>query len=328
MFRLENLLSKSDENPSETSRIVRSPIKIEWNHFKKSRSHSPKNFYNFKLAKIPESSYEKMVKIQNKVNKLKAENSKLMSKLTPLNLNQTKNSFEAFSPKLTEVKPYITKIKLPQETVSYFNELKEIKTQEYLLSPDQESFEKHPLYAERFSKKPGKSLKTILTPKEESKENFAKLFHLNNLLKNCLENEYFKKAMIISKIMGILESNPELFIEVNGFFQANLQKFLFCREENIFLKYKKIVEGKEKEGNLVTYMKIVEELINAVDNINEKNTENLREKNREICELTNIREENLKKISNLESKLENLSKEIEAKHSKEKEILKKKVFSL
>ena len=285
MLTLNNIFASGadfsrDRESQWRSKVIATP-KFLWPHFKKSRSHSPKDDYNFRLVKIPDSQVERLQKLSAKL--MADKKAKIIQNTSKPSINDSKIRK---SNEIIQIEDITMKI-LDEKSRS-FEEIEEnivpnngdsFLTKETIKK--EELVEEHPLYAISLPKIMSKSFKkdvvvsfkrskSPLTVKQITKENQIKLFHLSKLLEESEFLPTHKHAMICSKILEILEENPELFAEIPDFFSKFLKKFLFCMEENIYgmfsnLKYSHILKKPQ------TYLSLVEILFEEIQVLNNHN---------------------------------------------------------
>lgn len=160
----EILISNKTGITPKANTIKQTPeTKISWTHFKtKSKSHSPKNFYNFKPFKVPlskaeildnhfkrnfEKNCKKPTKLQNSPKKLSPLSTRHETEENPKNLEMS------FSSK------NVKKVKIAKNQVFFFQNLR--KTTEKIdktkvfneFSQEASFFEEHPLFSEKFARK-------------------------------------------------------------------------------------------------------------------------------------------------------------------------------
>lgn len=285
MLTLNNIFASGadfsqDQDSQWRSKVIATP-KFLWPHFKKSRSHSPKDDYNFRLVKIPDSKVERLQKLSAKL--MADKKAKILQNTSKPSINDSKIRKSNEMVQISDIT-----MKILDEKSRSFEEIEEniaanngdsFLTKETILKED--LVEEHPLYAISLPKIMSKSFrkdvavnlkrsKSPLTVKQITKENQIKLFHLNKLLEQSDFLPNHKNALICSKILEILEENPELFVEIPDFFSKFLRKFLFCMEENIYgmfsnLKYGHILKKPQ------TYLALVETLFEEIQVIKNHN---------------------------------------------------------
>ena len=339
MLNLTQIISEggTDHIRDYQSRFTE-PIKISWNSFKKSRSQSPKcNHYNFKLMKIPDSSIEAIHK-QESQKVAKKNGLKQRVELTPITLAHPSNSEVKHRQEFD--KNAALKIKLPDESLIQEN-IQEISFSTIKENLDKEELvEEHPLYANKFkkiinntptngvstnskSKSPYLNSKSPLTPKQISKENRIKLFHLNHLLEKAEETPTLQNALICLKILDVLEEGPELFEEISQNLTKFIKKFLFCTEEKVYETISNL-KAEQKLQKPQTFLKLLQISFEITEEINCKNLKNFELKNQEISYLTrnsNAFEEELAQVKKI---LKNINEEmLIQKETDEKSLIEK-----
>jgi len=336
MLTLNNIIStNTDFNENRETKVLTTPL-ISWKYFKKSRSHSPKDDYNFCLHKIPDSKIEVFLKLTLKNSKPFSSKNRKTQK-SPLNISKP----SANSP--------IT-IKIEEEKYSCsINEIEEnLVTQSGEMATNlmnqTELVEEHPLYGPSLPKimttsfKNDTSTKNIqrskspltLTLKQITKENQIKLFQLDKMLidQNSLLPSH-KTALICTKILEILEETPDLFHELSQNFSIFLKKFLFCEEDKIYNLFSNL-KAFNKVKKPQTYLRLLEILFEEIQNINVHNLNIFELKKQKVAELTEKNRLLEEELSNLHSKFLVSSEEIllqkETGEKQLKEQVKKKKY--
>ena len=342
MLNLNNIISTlKDFGKDGDPKVVTTPT-ISWKYFKKSRSHSPKDDYNFRLHKIPDSKIELLQKLNLKNSKPLSSKNKKTQK-SPVNIS--KPTIPDIKNKETPANSHNT-IKIVEET------LKEIEENLGTLNGEMatdlinqtELVEEHPLYGPSLPKimttsfKNDTSTKNIqrskspltLTLKQITKENQIKLFQLDKMLidQNSLLPSH-KIALICNKILEILEETPDLFHELSQNFSIFLKKFLFCEEDKIYNLFSNL-KAFNKVKKPQTYLRLLEILFEEIQNINVHNLNIFELKKQKVAELTEKNRLLEEELSNLHSKFLVSSEEIllqkETGEKQLKEQVKKKKY--
>lgn len=321
MLTLSEILMPNNTGTPISNTTTQTPTKdkILWTHFKKqSKSHSPKNFYNFKPFKVPLSkaeilasalkrNYYKDMKKPQKSTKLPNSPRKLSPLSTRHETEENpKNLDTSFS--LKNVK----KVKIPKNHVVFLHSLRNTseKTEKINdFSEDLSMFEEHPLYSEKFkgkklenngrSSKNSKILHYLLSPKQQSKENLIKIYRLNKKLVETHEDDYQKNAEILTKILELLISNPELYGEVAENLPKIVLKFLFCENERILSFFHEVCNKNVKK---TTYIGLIEEIMRNFGLVQQENRKIIAEKDQKIEEFRSANEKIRENLLDFEEK--------------------------
>jgi len=349
MLTLNNIIStNTDFNENRETKVLTTPL-ISWKYFKKSRSHSPKDDYNFRLHKIPDSKIELLQKLTLKNSKpfsyknRKTQNTRLnISKPTIADIKKSKETSPAspITKKIVEKKNSCSIKEIDENCITQIGEMATN------LINQTELVEEHPLYSPCLPKIMNNSFRNdtsttniqrsnsplTLTLKQITKENQIKLFQLDKMLidQNSLLPSH-KTALICTKILEILEETPDLFHELSQNFSIFLKKFLFCEEDKIYMLFSNL-----KSFNQVkkpqTYLRLLEILFEEIQDIKMQNLNILELKKQQITALSvknSLLEEELSNLHNkflVSSEQILLHKETDEKQLKEEVKNKKPLF--
>jgi len=304
MLTLNNIISTRTDLSEEDGdpKVVTTPT-ISWKYFKKSRSHSPKDDYNFRLHKIPDSKIELLQKLTLKNSKpfsyknRKTQNTRLnISKPTIADIKKSKETSPAspITKKIVEKKNSCSIKEIDENCITQIGEMATN------LINQTELVEEHPLYSPCLPKIMNNSFRNdtsttniqrsksplTLTLKQITKENQIKLFQLDKMLidQNSLLPSH-KTALICTKILEILEETPDLFHELSQNFSIFLKKFLFCEEDKIYNLFSNL-KAFNKVKKPQTYLRLLEILFEEIQNINVHNLNNFDFKKQQVIEVT------------------------------------------
>ena len=306
---------------------------ITWKNFKKSRSHSPKPNYTFKLAKIPDSSLEKLQKTQilKKSNKIAispiSKNILLADKTEAITLNHQDNTTSiiikdnALNTTLEETKAFFSKSSFSQE----------------------ELVEEHPLYANRFPKivkinvnshnmndSVNRSLmsyksKSPMTPKEITKESQIKLFQLNSYLEKADIRPTHRNAVICQKILEVLEVTPELFPDISKNLIKSLKNFLFCEEDAVFDRILSFNSEKKMKKPQCFY-RIIQVLFEIIDETYSNKIRTSEQINEEFSNFSKKNKELEEELCKLQGIIKDLNENMQRMKDEGEKHLKDQVF--
>lgn len=337
MQKLSHIVQASQKEmllSANINTIASSPINISWCHFKKkSKSHSPKNFYNFKPFKIPLTKADILENYAKSPLKNKPKNVSPQNKLSPLNTTHETEKSPKNNQEATPLKK-LKKINISKEIAFHIktfrnkNQMIEENLDKSLFSPEKSVYEEHPLYNDKFSnnmKSHQKIKEQSLSPKQQAKENLIKIYRLNKNLENTHENDYQKNAIFLTKIFEILKNNPELYSEVSNNIPNVVSKFLFCFDEKILHFYQKICK---KKADQITYNKLLDEFMLFFDDFHENNTKDLLIKEKTLNDLRSENKDLKNIIIGYEEKNKKLSEEVQKEIEEKTQIFLKDVLLL
>lgn len=321
MLTLSEILMPNNTGIPISNTTTQTPTKdkILWTHFKKqSKSHSPKNFYNFKPFKVPLSKAEILASgLKRNYMKKPQKSTKLPNspkKLSPLS---TRHETEE-NPKNLDTSFFlknVKKVKIPRNHVVFLHSLRNTSEKTERInnfnefSQDLSMFEEHPLYSEKFkgkklenngkSSKNSKILNYLLSPKQQSKENLIKIYRLNKKLVETHEDDYQNNAEILTKILELLISSPELYGEVAENLPKIVFKFLFCENERILSFFHEVCNKNVKK---TTYIGLIEEIMRNFGLVQQENRKIIAEKDKKIEEFRSANEKIRENLLEFEEK--------------------------